>query len=60
MDARSTSASSLLSLIMLIQEKAKSLYEDLKKKHSEESEGTSFNASMAGFIGSSLEPAFTR
>ena len=29
---------------MLIQEKAKSLYEDLKKKHSEESEGMSFNA----------------
>ncbi|KAJ8786355.1 hypothetical protein J1605_006330 [Eschrichtius robustus] len=33
----------LLSL-MLIQEKAKSHYEDLKKKHSEESEGMSFNA----------------
>ena len=30
----------LLSL-MLIQEKAKSLYEDLKKKHGEESEGAS-------------------
>ena len=29
---------------MLIQEKAKSLYEDLKKKHGEESEGASFNA----------------
>ena len=34
---------------MLIQEKAKSLYEDLKKKHSEESEGTSFNASHGWF-----------
>ena len=34
----------LLSL-MLTQEKAKSLYEDLKKKHREESESTSFNAS---------------
>ena len=31
--------------LTLIQEKAKSLYEDLKKKHSEESEGASFNAS---------------
>ena len=30
---------------MLIPEKAKSLYEDLRKKHGEESEGTSFNAS---------------
>ena len=30
---------------MLIQDKAKSLYEDLKKKHSKESEGTSFNVS---------------
>ena len=30
--------------LMLIQEKAKSLYEDLKKKHCEESEGRSFNA----------------
>ena len=34
----------LLSL-MLIQEKAKSLFEDLKKKHGKESEGASFNAS---------------
>ncbi|XP_068393656.1 putative CENPB DNA-binding domain-containing protein 1 [Eschrichtius robustus] len=34
----------LLSL-MLIQEKVKSLYEDLKKKLGEESEGASFNAS---------------
>ena len=34
---------------MLIQEKAKSLYEDLKKKHSEESEGASFNASHGWF-----------
>ncbi|XP_059971708.1 large ribosomal subunit protein uL15-like [Mesoplodon densirostris] len=33
----------LLSL-MLFQEKVKSLYEDLKKKHEEESEGTSFNS----------------
>ncbi|KAJ8781182.1 hypothetical protein J1605_011166 [Eschrichtius robustus] len=38
----------LLSL-MLIQEKAKSLYEDLKKKHGEESEGASFNASHGWF-----------
>ena len=38
----------LLSL-MLIQEKAKSLYEDLKKKHGKESEGTSFNASHGWF-----------
>ena len=29
---------------MLIQEKAKRLYEDVKKKHGEESEGASFNA----------------
>ncbi|KAJ8781184.1 hypothetical protein J1605_011168 [Eschrichtius robustus] len=33
----------LLSL-MLIQEKAKRLYEDVKKKHGEESEGASLNA----------------
>ena len=38
----------LLSL-MLIQEEAKSLYEDLKKKHGEESEGASFNASHGWF-----------
>ena len=36
---------------MLIQEKAKRLYEDLKKKHSEESEGASFNASHGWFQG---------
>ncbi|TEA38794.1 hypothetical protein DBR06_SOUSAS610161, partial [Sousa chinensis] len=30
--------------LMLIQEKAKTLYEDSKKKHSEESEGALFNA----------------
>ncbi|XP_068420258.1 tigger transposable element-derived protein 1-like [Eschrichtius robustus] len=35
--------------LMLIQEKAKNLYEDLKKKHSEESEGTTFNASCGWF-----------
>ena len=35
--------------LMLIQEKAKSLYEDLKKKHGEESEGTYFNASHGWF-----------
>ena len=35
--------------LMLIQEKAKSLYEDLKKKHSEESEGASFTASHGWF-----------
>ncbi|XP_068410092.1 putative CENPB DNA-binding domain-containing protein 1 [Eschrichtius robustus] len=38
----------LLSL-MLIQEKSKSLYEDLKKKHGKESEGASFNASHGWF-----------
>ena len=36
---------------MLIQEKAKSLYVDLKKKHGEESEGASFNASHGWFHG---------
>ena len=35
--------------IMLIQEKAKSLYEDLKKKYGEESDGPSFNASCGWF-----------
>ena len=35
--------------LTLIQEKAKSLYEDLKKKHGKESEGTSFNASHGWF-----------
>ena len=34
---------------MLIQEKAKSLYEDSKKKHSQETEGASFNASHGWF-----------
>ena len=34
---------------MLIQEKAKSLHEDLKEKHGEESEGASFNASHGWF-----------
>ncbi|XP_066879268.1 putative CENPB DNA-binding domain-containing protein 1 [Kogia breviceps] len=38
----------LLSL-MLIQEKDKSLYEDLKKKHGEKSEGAYFNASHGWF-----------
>ena len=42
----------LLSLI-LMQEKAKSLYKDLKKKHSKESEGSSFNASHLLFPGGS-------
>ena len=37
----------LLSL-MLTQEKAKSLYENLKKKHSEESEGAFLMSAMAG------------
>ena len=31
--------------LMLIQEKTESLYEDLKKKRGEESDGTHFNAS---------------
>ncbi|TEA40019.1 hypothetical protein DBR06_SOUSAS2910063, partial [Sousa chinensis] len=35
--------------LMLIQEKAKSLYEDLKKEHGEESEGTSLSASHGWF-----------
>ena len=35
--------------LMLIQKKAKSLYEDLKKKHGEESEGAYFNASHGWF-----------
>ena len=35
--------------LMLIQEKAKSHHEDLKKKHGEESEGTPFNASRGWF-----------
>ena len=34
---------------MLIQEKAKSLYEDLKKKRGKESEGVSFNANHGWF-----------
>lgn len=38
----------LLSL-MLIQEKDKSLYENLRKKNGEESKGTSFNASFGWF-----------
>ena len=35
--------------LMLIQEKTKSPYEDLKKKHGEESEGASFNANHGWF-----------
>ena len=35
--------------LTLTQEKAESLYEDLKKKHGEESEGKSFNASHGWF-----------
>ena len=35
--------------LMLIQEKAKRFYEDLKKKHGEESEGTSFSVSHDWF-----------
>ena len=35
--------------LMMIQEKAKSLHEDLKKKHSKESGGTSLNASHDWF-----------
>ena len=48
----------LLSL-MLIQDKTKSLYEDLKKKHSEESEGSSSNAQpWLVSDGSRQEPTF--
>ena len=43
---------------MLIQEKAKSVCKDLKKKHGEESECASFNMSHVGFISSRLEPDF--
>ena len=35
--------------LMLIKQKAKRFYEDLKKKHGEESEGASFNASHGWF-----------
>ena len=48
----------LLSL-MMIQEKAESLYEDLKKKHGKESEVHLLILVMAGFIDSRLEPTFT-
>ena len=34
---------------MLIQEKAKRLHKDLKKRHSEESEGAPFNVSCGWF-----------
>ena len=34
---------------MLIQEKAKRLHKDLKKRHSEESEGAPFNVSCGRF-----------
>ena len=34
---------------MLIKQKAKRFYEDLKKKHGEESEGASFNANHGWF-----------
>ena len=44
--------------LMLIQEKAKSLYKDLKKKHGEESECAYFNMSHAGVISSRLDPNF--
>ena len=43
----------------LIQKKAKSLYEDVKKKHSKESRVYLLIPAMAGFIGSKLEPTFT-
>ena len=44
---------------MLIQDKTKSLYEDLKKKHSEESEGSSSNAQpWLVSDGSRQEPTF--
>lgn len=42
----------------LIQKKAKSLYEDMKKKHREESRVNLLIPAMAGFIGSKLEPTF--
>ena len=39
--------------LILMHEKAKSLYKDLKKKHGKESEGSSFNASPLVFPGGS-------
>ena len=47
-----------LSLI-LIQEKAKNVYEDLKKKHGKESEGASFNASHGWFQRFKARATFT-
>ena len=44
--------------LMLIQEKAESLHEDLRKKHGEASDHLLMPA-MAGFIGLRLEPTFT-
>ena len=48
----------LLSL-MLHRRKGESLHEDLKKKYSEEPEGTFLMPAIAGFIGLRLESTFT-
>ena len=45
--------------LMLIQEEANSLYEDLKNKHGKESEEHFLMSAMTGFIGLRLEPNFT-
>ena len=45
--------------LMLNWRKGKSLYEDLKKKYSEEPEGTFLMPAIAGFIGLRLESTFT-
>jgi len=39
----------LVPIYLMFQEKAKSLYKDLKKRHSEESEGAPFNVSCGWF-----------
>ena len=43
---------------MLIQEKAKSLYEDLLKKHVKNKRARLLTPAIAGFMGSRLEPTF--
>ena len=49
----------LVPIYLMFQEKAKSLYKDLKKRHSEESEGAPFNVSCGWFHWFKLEPTFT-
>lgn len=45
--------------LVLIQEKAKIIYEDLKKEHNKESEDISFNATYGWFHWFKLESTFT-